>query len=56
MTNLSLKQQSPLADVVQWTECQPANQRVVGSILSLGHMPGLQAGSPVEGVQEATTH
>ena len=30
-------------------ECQPVNQRVAGSIPSLGHMPGLQARSPVEG-------
>ena len=30
-----------LAGVAQWIECQPANQRVAGSIPSLGHMPGL---------------
>ena len=36
-------------------ECQPANQRVVGTIPSLGHMPGLRAKSPVGGAQEATT-
>ena len=37
-------------------QCWLANQRVAGSIPSLGHMPGLQARSPVGGVQEATTH
>ena len=40
-----------LAGVAQWIECRPANQRVAGSIPSLGHMPGLQARSPV-GVHE----
>ena len=30
-------------------ECQPMNQRVAGSIPSLGHTPGLQARSPVGG-------
>ena len=44
-----------LATVAQWIECQPANQRVADSIPSW-HMPGLQARSPVEGVQEAVTH
>ena len=39
-----------LADVAQWIERWPANQRVIGSIPTLGHMPGLQAGSPVRGV------
>ena len=39
-----------------WLSGLSAGQRVPGSIPSLGHMPGLQAGSPVEGVQEATTH
>ena len=38
-----------LACVAQWIECWPANQRVSSSIPSLGHMPGLQAGSPVWG-------
>ena len=33
----------------QWTEHQPANQRVTGSIPSVGHMPGLGARSPVGG-------
>ena len=45
-----------LAGVAQWFECQSENQRVAHSIPSLGHVPGLQARSPVEGVQEATTH
>ena len=38
-----------LAGVAQWTECQPVNQRVAGSIPSLGPMAGLQVGSPVGG-------
>ena len=46
----------PLAGVAQWIKHQPVNQRVSGSIPSLGHMPGLQARSPVEGMREATTH
>ena len=45
-----------LVGVAQWIECQPANQRVDGSIPSLGHMPSLQARSPVGGVQKATRH
>ena len=43
-----------LAGVAQWIECQPVNQKVTGSIPSLGHMPGLQARSPVGGAQEVT--
>ena len=43
------KQESVLACVAQWTECWPVNQRVAGLIPSLGHMPGLQARSPVGG-------
>ena len=39
------------SSVAQWTECQPANQRVEGSTPSLGHMPGLQARP-----RKATTH
>ena len=35
---------------------KPTNQRVVGSLPSVGHMPGSQAGSPVGGVWEATAH
>ena len=38
-----------LASMAQWIECPPANQRVAGLIPSLGHMPGLQAKSPVGG-------
>ena len=38
-----------LAGVAQWIECRPANQRVTGSIPSLGYMPGLWARSPVGG-------
>ena len=38
-----------LAGVAQWIECQPANQRVMGSIPSqgtcLGCGPGLQLGA-----------
>ena len=42
--------------LAQWIECWPVNQRVNGSIPNLGHMPGLQARSPVGGAREATTH
>ena len=45
-----------LTGVAQWVEHQPVNQRITGSIPSLGHMPGLQVRSPVGGAQEATTH
>ena len=45
-----------VADVAQWIECWPMNQRVMGSIPSLGHVPGLQARPPVGGRREATTH
>ena len=38
-----------LAGIAQWIEHGPANQRVASSIPSLGHMPGLQARSPVGG-------
>ena len=38
-----------LAGVAQRIERQPSNQRVAGSIPSLGHTPGLQARSPVGG-------
>ena len=34
-----------LAGVAQWIEHWPENQRVAGSIPSLGHMPGLQVRS-----------
>ena len=29
-----------LAGVAQWTECQPANQRVAGQVTSWGHVRG----------------
>ena len=45
-----------LANVAQWIECQPANQRVTSLIPSLGHMPGLRARSPVGVAGEAATH
>ena len=45
-----------LAGVAQWIEYQPVNQRVAGSIPSLGNMPGLWARSGVGGTREATTH
>ena len=45
-----------LAGVAQWIEHGPENQRVAGSIPSSGHMPGLQARSPVGDAWEATTH
>ena len=45
---LQLKQMA-LAGAAQWIECQPANQRVTGSIPSqgtcLGFGPGLQLGA-----------
>ena len=37
-----------LAGVAQWIEHWPENQRVAGLIPRSGHMPGLQARSPVE--------
>ena len=40
---------SALADVAQWIECRLVNQRVLGLIPSLGHMPGLWAKYPVGG-------
>ena len=45
-----------LANVAQWTECQPTNQRVPGLIPSQGTCLGYRPGSPVGGMQEATTH
>ena len=41
--------------MAQWIECWPANQSH-GLDSQSGHMPGLQARSPVGGTQEATTH
>ena len=43
-----------LAGVAQWTEPQPANQRVTGSIPSQGTGLGCGQGSLVGGAQEAT--
>ena len=41
------KNNAALAGVAQWIECQLVNQRIFGSIPSLGHMPGLQVRYPV---------
>ena len=41
--------------MAQWIECRPANEMVASSIPRLGHMPGLQAGSPV-GTHEGQLH
>ena len=49
-------QQSSLAGVDQWTECQPANQKGHQFDSHSGNMPGFQARSPVASTQEATTH
>ena len=38
---LSIILNAALAGVAQWIEYPPANQRVTGSIPSLGHVPGL---------------
>ena len=45
---------SALAGVAQGIECWPGSRKVTNSILSPGHMPGLQARSPVGDVREAT--
>ena len=42
--------------MAQCIECWLVNQRVIGSIPSLEHMPGLWARSPFAGTREATTH
>lgn len=39
---------SCLTGVIQWAECHPADQEVIGWV------PRLQAQSPVEGMPEAT--
>ena len=44
-----------LAGVAQWIECQPAKPGVAGLIPSQGTCLGHRPGSPVRGVQEATT-
>ena len=51
-----MKDSSALAVVTQWIERWPGNQRVVSSIPSLGHMPGLSAMSPVGGVHKRQPH
>ena len=51
-----MKMKPALPGMAQWIEHRPSNRRVTGSIPSLGHMPGLQARSPVGGAQEVTTH
>ena len=48
--------EAALAGVAQWIEHGPANQRVAGSIPSPGHMPGLQARSPVGAGGERQPH
>ena len=53
---LTTERLDALAGVAQWTERRPANQRAISSIPSQGHMPGLQARSPVGVTPEATTH
>ena len=43
--------------VAQWIECRLVNQRVASQFDSQsGHMPGLQARSPVRGEGKETTH
>ena len=45
LKNLFIKGESQaLADVAQWIECQPANQRVAGSIPSQGTCLGCRPG------------
>ena len=44
-----------LAGVAQWIECQPANQRVTGSIPSQGSCLGCRPG-PSRGKREASTY
>ena len=53
---LSSRKEVALTGMAQWIECRPAKQRVISSIPTLGHMPGLQAKSPAGGAREATTH
>ena len=42
-----------LAGVAQWIGCEPKGRWLDSQS---GHMPGLRAGSPVEGTWEAATH
>ena len=51
-----LKRFLTLAGVAQWTERQPANQRVTGLIPSQGTCLGCRPGPPEEGTQGATAH
>ena len=51
---MTINEISALAGVVQWIECWPENQRVANS--QSGHMPGLQARSPQEGVPDRQPH
>ena len=48
--NVLNSQAKALAGVAHWTECQPVNQRVAGSVPMSGYMPGLWARSPVGGM------
>ena len=45
-----------LASVAQWIECQAYKPKGRWFDSQSGHMPGLQARSPVGGAQEATAH
>ena len=55
--NLCVKiMKEALAGVAQWTECQPVNQGVTGSIPSRGTCLGCEPGRLVWGMSEATTH
>ena len=45
---------SALTGVAQWVGHRPANRKAAQLDSQSGHMPGLQARSPVEGVQETT--
>ena len=49
------KKKQALAGVAQWIECQPMNQRVTGSIPSLGTHLGCGLG-PQSGVCERQPH
>ena len=50
------KERRPLARVAQWIERRTSKQEVMGSIPSQGTWLGCGPGSPVGGMQEATTH
>ena len=53
---LEKTQETAMAGVAQWIECWPENQRVMGSIPSLGTCLGCGPGPQLGGRQEATTH